>query len=128
MAEKRDITRHKKRLSLRFGTTTPTRLAYTEDVSAHGLFIKTTNLCPPGTRIQVELTLPDEEPVFLEGMVRWTKKVPPQMIHLVKKSGMGVMITKFIAGEMAYRQFIDELHAKTGHSLPPAPLRSPETP
>lgn len=112
MAEKRDITRHNKRLPLRFGIDTPTRLAFTEDVSAHGLFIKTTHLCPPGTRIQVELTLPGDDSVFLEGMVRWTKKVPPQMIHLVKKSGMGVMITKFIAGEESYRHFIDELHAR----------------
>lgn len=112
MAEKRDITRHRKRLTLRFGPDAPTRLAYTEDVSAHGLFIKTTNLCPPGTRIQIELTLPDDEPVFLEGMVRWSKKVPPQMIHLLKKSGLGIMITKFVAGEQAYRQFIDSLHAR----------------
>ena len=112
MAEKRDIRRHKKRLSLRFGTDSPARLAFTEDVSDHGLFIKTTNLCMPGTRIQIELTLPDDDSVFIEGMVRWTKKVPPQMIHLVKKSGMGVKITKFIAGEEAYRHFLAELHAK----------------
>lgn len=112
MAEKRDLKRHKKRLSLRFGTVAPTRLAFTEDVSSHGLFIKTTNICSPGTRIQIELTLPDDESVFVEGMVRWTKKVPPQMIHLVKKSGMGVMIMKFIAGEEAFRRFITELHEK----------------
>ncbi|AJE02815.1 PilZ domain-containing protein [Geobacter pickeringii] len=112
MADKRDITRHKKRLSLRFGTDQPSRLAFTEDVSAHGLFIKTTNLCPPGTRIQIELTLPGDESVFCEGMVRWTKKVPPQVIHLVKKSGMGIQIMKFIAGEEAFRHFIAELHAR----------------
>ncbi|RNC73160.1 MAG: pilus assembly protein PilZ [Desulfuromonadales bacterium] len=113
MADKRDIIRHKKRLSLRFGIDAPERLAFTEDVSAHGFFIKTTNICPPGTRIQVELKLPDDESVFVEGMVRWTKKVPPQMIHLVRKSGMGIKIMKFIAGEEAFRYFIDELHARS---------------
>jgi hypothetical protein len=110
MAEKRDTGRVKKRLSLRFGTDTPSRLAFTEDVSAHGLFIKTTNICPPGTRVQIELDLPDCEPVFLEGMVRWTKKVPPQVIHLVKKSGMGIKIMRFIAGEERYRRFVAGLH------------------
>ena len=89
MPEKRDTKRMNKRLAIRFGTDAPTRLAFTEDVSAHGLFIKTTNLCTPGTRIHIELTLPGDDAVFLEGMVRWTKKVPPQAIHLVKKSGLG---------------------------------------
>jgi len=112
MPEKRDTKRMNKRLAIRFGTDAPTRLAFTEDVSAHGLFIKTTNLCTPGTRIHIELTLPGDDAVFLEGMVRWTKKVPPQAIHLVKKSGMGVMITKFIAGESAYREFIAGLHSR----------------
>ena len=109
MVEKRKTGRSKKRLSLRFGTDTPSRLAFTEDVSPRGLFIKTPNLCPPGTLIQIELELPDSEPVFLEGMVKWSKKVPPQVIHLVRKSGMGIKITQFIAGEERYRRFIDEL-------------------
>ncbi|ANA40804.1 MULTISPECIES: PilZ domain-containing protein [Geobacter] len=109
MAEKRKAGRVKRRLSLRFGTDTPSRLAFTEDVSARGLFVKTTNLCPPGTLIQIELELPDGDPVFLEGMVRWSKKVPPQVIHLVRKSGMGVRIIRFIAGEERYRRFVDGL-------------------
>lgn len=109
MAEKRDITRHRKRLSLRFGIDTPTRLAFTEDISMHGLFIKTTNICPPGTRLQIELSLNDSDSVFLEGMVRWTKKVPPQMIHLVRKSGMGIKILRFIAGEESYHSFVQNI-------------------
>lgn len=113
MAEKRDIIRHKKRLSLRFGTDSPTRLAFTEDLSAHGMFIKTTNISMPGTILQIEVTLPDESSVFVEGMVRWTKKVPPQMIHLVKKSGMGIKIMKFLAGEAAYQHLITEMHNKS---------------
>lgn len=112
MAEKRNIGRHRKRLSLRFGIESPTRLAFTEDISGHGLFIKTTNICPPGTRLQIELTLSDNDSVFIEGMVRWTKKVPPQMIHLVRKSGMGVKILRFIAGEETYRAFVSNIPGK----------------
>lgn len=112
MPEKRDIKRHNKRYSVRFGIDRPERLAFTEDISTHGLFIKTTNITPIGKRIQIEMFLPDNESVFIEGMVRWSKKVPPQMIHLVNKSGMGVKILRFIGGEALYRHLISELHVK----------------
>jgi Tfp pilus assembly protein PilZ len=106
MAEKRIIKRVRRRLSLRFGLDKPVRMAFTEDVTEHGLFIKTTNLYQPGTRMLIELILPDEVRVNLIGMVRWSKKVPPNMIHLVKKAGMGVKILHFVTGEEDFRQFI----------------------
>jgi len=112
MAEKRDIRRHKKRLSVRFGIDAPNRLAYSEDVSAHGLFIKTTNISSPGTCIKIELTLPNNDSVFVEGMVRWAKKVPPQLIHQAKKCGMGVEITRFITGEASYQQLLAEMRER----------------
>jgi hypothetical protein len=113
MAEKRDIKRIRKRLSLRFGPDGPTRLAFTEDLSAHGMFIKTVNLCPLGSRVKIELTLPDGNIAQIEGTVRWSKKVPPQMMHLVSKSGFGVKILKFSAGEENYNHLIAELHSRT---------------
>ncbi|HEY6837460.1 MAG TPA: PilZ domain-containing protein [Geobacteraceae bacterium] len=113
MPEKRDITRYKKRLSLKFGIDAPTKLAFTEDLSANGLFIKTVNIAPLGARVKIELTLPDGAVVALEGIVRWSKRVPPQMIHLVKKSGFGVKITKILSGEQSFRQMITECQART---------------
>jgi Tfp pilus assembly protein PilZ len=101
MAEKREIKRHKKQLTLRFGI-----LAFSADISANGIFIKTPNITPPGTIIMIELTLPDNEKVTFEGIVRWTKKVPPRLIHLENKCGMGVEIIQFITGEASYQQFI----------------------
>lgn len=106
MAEKRIIKRVRRRLSLRFGQDKPVRMAFTEDVTDDGMFIKTTNLYRPGTEIAIELILPDERKVNLIGMVRWTKKVPPNMIHLVKKAGMGVKILRFVDGGDTFMQFV----------------------
>jgi Tfp pilus assembly protein PilZ len=117
MAEKRIMRRLRRRLSLRFGVDAPVRLAYTEDITDHGLFIKTTNLYPPGTRIAVELILPGEARVLLKGMIRWSRKVPPTMIHLVKKAGLGVKILKFESGEGEFREFLEGARAPSSHAL-----------
>lgn len=106
MSEKRIVKRVRRRLSLRFGDVKPVRMAFTEDVTNDGMFIKTTNLYRPGTQIAIELILPDETRVNLIGFVRWSKKVPPNMIHLVKKAGMGVKIVRFVSGEEDFRRFI----------------------
>jgi Tfp pilus assembly protein PilZ len=111
MADTRIVKRLRRRLSLRFGVDAPVRLAFTEDVTAHGMFIKTTNLYPPGTRIAIELILPDEKRVRLTGMIRWSKKVPPRMIHLVNKAGIGVKILKFESGKEDFRQFLEGAQA-----------------
>jgi hypothetical protein len=102
LADKRIINRLKKRLAIRFGSDEPSRLAFTEDISANGLFIKTTNIYRPGTLIRVFMELEGGKVVELEGRVMWAKKVPPQMIHLVRKSGMGVRIVRFISGAEEY--------------------------
>ncbi len=112
MAEKRDLKRHRKRLSVRFGVGNTDRLAFTEDISTQGLFIKTANVCPPGTRIRIDLALPDERTVQMEAQVRWAKKVPPQMMRMVQKSGMGVRIIRFLAGEDLYAALCEELHSR----------------
>ena len=109
MANKRDIIRLRKRLSIRFGIEEPARLAFTEDISLEGMFVKTVNICPPGSLIKLELTLADDRRVLMEGRVMWAKKVPPQLIHLSKKCGMGVRITRFLAGEEEYRRTCAEL-------------------
>ncbi|HOP40049.1 MAG TPA: PilZ domain-containing protein [Geobacteraceae bacterium] len=117
MAGKRALTRIRRRLSLRFGVDKPVRRAFTEDITENGIFIKTTNLYRPGTQIVIELILPNECSVNLLGIVRWSKKVPPNLIHLVKKAGIGVKIISFVQGEEEFRQFLHE--AQTPRSKTP---------
>jgi len=109
MAEKRDIKRKKKRLKIRFGVEEATRIAFTEDLSNHGLFIMTGQPENPGTLLLIEIYLPDETTVRVQGRVRWGKKVPPQLIRVASKGGMGVRLLKFETGEDEYRQLVAEL-------------------
>lgn len=109
MAEKRDISRHKKRLSIRFGVDLPNRIAFSEDISKSGMFIKTPNIAPPNTKIIIELTLPNGQNIEIEARVMWAKKVPQNLFHLVKKSGMGVRFLRFISGEELLQRYFEEI-------------------
>lgn len=109
MADKRDIRRVRKRLSIRFGIDEAVRVAFTEDVSMTGMFIKTPNIVPPNSKIRIEFMLPDDSKVELEARVMWAKKVPHNLFHLVKKSGMGVHFLRFISGENAFDDFFESI-------------------
>ena len=50
----------------------------------------------------MELILPDGSMVHVKGVVVWAKKVPPNMIHLVKKCGMGLRVTDIQEGKEAF--------------------------
>ena len=110
MADKRDIKRHKKRLSVHFGIDDATRVAFTEDISATGMFIKTPNVCPPNTKIKIVFSLGDDCRVELEARVMWAKKVPQNLFHLVKKSGMGIRFIRFLSGQDDFMQYCESLH------------------
>lgn len=109
MADKRDIRRIKKRISIRFGIDEPARVAYTEDISMIGMFIRSPYIITPNSKIKVEIVLPGGTIVELEARVMWAKKVPPNLFHLVKKSGMGVRFLRFHAGEDAYDNFFENI-------------------
>lgn len=109
MTDKRTPLRHKKRISVRFGIDIASRVAFTEDISVAGMFLKSLNVCPPNTRIMIELSPDDIHSVVLEARVMWAKKVPQNLFHLVRKSGMGVRILRFHAGEAHYRRYCDEM-------------------
>ena len=117
VADKRNLKRHRKRMTLKFGIGGLSRVAFTEDISRQGMCIKTAFVHPPGSSIDIDLTLPDGTPVKLVGEVMWAKKVPPNMIHLIKKCGMGVRFTRIEAGAEAFERMCVEL---TGQ-LPPVP-------
>lgn len=109
MTDKRTPMRHKKRMSVHFGIDEANRVAFTEDISISGMFIKSLNICPPNTRIRIEFSPDDTNRVVLEARVMWAKKVPQNLFHLVKKSGMGVRILRFHSGEEHYRRYCDEM-------------------
>ncbi len=109
VADKRDIRRIRKRLSIRFGIDEAVRVAFTEDVSMTGMFIKTPNVATPNSKIIIEFTLPDGPKVVIEARVMWAKKVPQNLFHLVKKSGMGVHFLRFHSGEHAFDDFFESI-------------------
>jgi len=103
---KRDIVRYKKRLTVHFGIGESNRVAFTEDVSMTGMFIRTPNICPPNTKIRIEFELENSK-VELEGRVMWAKKVPQNLFHLVKKSGMGIRFLRFHSGEDLFNTYFE---------------------
>ncbi len=120
MAEKRKITRSLKKLKLKYGISRATSLAFTEDVSETGVFVRTVNVMGPGVIMLVELFMPDNLPVTFEAKVVWSRRVPGSLIHL-SKGGMGLLITKFLSGEEKYLDFCRSLVRKTQNvqSIPP---------
>lgn len=109
VADKRDIRRIKKRISIRFGVNGADRVAFTEDFSMTGMFIKTPNIATPNSKIIIEFDLPDSSRVEIEARVMWAKKVPQNLFHLVKKSGMGVRFLRFNAGEDAFDDYFERV-------------------
>jgi len=110
MPELRKIDRKRKRLKMRFGLEVPQRMAFSEDISARGVFLTTGQPERPGSKLRLEMTLPDESRVIAVGRVRWAKKVPANLIHVAKKAGMGILLTGFEQGEQHFLQFVAGLN------------------
>jgi len=106
VVSKREIERHKQRLTVRFGMEDTNRVAFTEDISLTGMFIKTPNVCSPNSKIMIEFEV-DNCKVELVARVMWAKKVPQNLFHLVKKSGMGIRFLKFTTGEAQFTSYIE---------------------
>lgn len=86
--EKRDSERARKRVMVRYGVDSADRMAFTKNLSAHGLHIQTNAVIAPGTRIRVELKFP-QRTFSMWAQVVWAKKVPPQLAHTLP-CGMGL--------------------------------------
>ncbi|MCF6179132.1 MAG: PilZ domain-containing protein [Geopsychrobacter sp.] len=110
MPEKRDLGRKRKRVKVRFGPEVPTKMAFSADISPRGIFIRTAAPEKPGLMLHLEITLPDEVLVLCTGRIHWAKRVPPNMLRLVAKGGMGVKIMGFSQGEAAYQKFVESLY------------------
>ncbi|MCK4502151.1 MAG: PilZ domain-containing protein [Desulfuromonadales bacterium] len=109
MKVEREPIRKKKRLKIRFGIDYPKRVAFSGDISTRGIHIITGQPEPPGSKLLLEINLPDDQQVIAYGIVRWAKKVPPNLIRLANKAGMGVRLTKFEVGQQQLDEYIATL-------------------
>ncbi|MFZ5445810.1 MAG: PilZ domain-containing protein [Myxococcota bacterium] len=92
MSEKRTSKRHARRLKVRFGEKHAPGFAHsglTNDVSATGLFVVSSSNPRPGTRLHLEVMLPGELPLYLEGVVTRQVLVPPEL-RVVVRAGFAV--------------------------------------
>ena len=112
MAESRYKKRHRKRISFNFGINKAEKFGFTDDVNHDGLFIRSAVCAKPGVTIKVEIKHESGLIVFL-GEVRWSKKVPANILHKLK-GGMGVQIISFLSGEEIYHALCNELDEKWG--------------
>lgn len=108
MADKRNHNRRRKRIPLRYGIDGPIKVAFTDDITREGLFIRTALVAPPGAKLHIELVLPTGKVACL-AEVRWIRKIPPQMLNKLK-GGMGVKFISFQAGADVYQQLCDQLY------------------
>ena len=112
MAEKRFIKRYLKRLKVRYGVEQPVKLAFTEDITDAGMFIRTHDVIKPGSVIVVEVCLSEETKITLKGRVMWEKKLPPAMVGQVKKAGMGIKILEILNdGKTLWEEFVKSCSA-----------------
>lgn len=109
MADKRDIRRIKRRITIRFGIDEAVKVAFTEDVSMTGMFITSPYVIAPNTIIIIAFDLPNGSSVELEARVMWAKRVPANLFHLAKKCGMGVRFLRFRTGEDAFDDYFEKI-------------------
>jgi hypothetical protein len=110
MVEKRTPTRRKKRFKVRFGIDYPRRVAFTRDASANGVHVVTGYPERPGVKLLLEIELPTGDTVVVYGRVCWAKKVPPNLMHVADRAGMGIFFTKFTSGQDIYLNYLKSLH------------------
>lgn len=78
-----------KRISVRFGLKTPQFSALAIQISTRGLFLSTNSpIYAPGNKLVIEISTP-KGPYIILGVVRHSKKVPPQLLYH-ERPGMGV--------------------------------------
>ena len=126
MAEKRKLKRLQKRLKLRYGVGSATSLAFTEDFTESGIFIRAVNVLLPGMPLRIDLYMPDNDKVSFDARIVWSRRVPGSLIHLTRKSGMGAIITKFLENEDKYRGFCRSLTERRSPAAPKAPQAVPD--
>ncbi|MEJ2519345.1 MAG: pilus assembly protein PilZ [Desulfuromonadales bacterium] len=110
VGEDRLKRRFRKPFSVKFGIDAVDKIGITDDIHQDGLFIRSAVVLKPGRSLRIEIEQ-SQGLIALLGDVRWTRKVPPYMIHK-RKGGMGLRIKSFLAGEEIYRTLCDDRVAR----------------
>ena len=107
--EKRRNRRYSKRFKVRFGLKDLTSTGFTNDVSATGMFVVTTNMLTIGQRVHVEVTLDDNNKLYFEGGVARLTLVAPELRQIMK-GGFGL---RFLSGAELMGEMVPHLKDKT---------------
>lgn len=89
-SERRRAQRGRTRLQVRYWNDDGEGVGYTADVSQSGMFIQTRKTYPVGTRLHIEVSLPNG-PFFAEGLVTRVLQASTTMQPVVK-AGFGVRL------------------------------------
>lgn len=102
---KREKTRLRRRIQVRYGEQEPCRIAFTEDFHREGIFLKTAQPSRPGTILILEILIPEYGTVTLKGKVQWARKVPAPLIRIANKGGMGIRILNIEMGAEVFDRY-----------------------
>ena len=108
----RHFPRYNRRVPVRYSqinSRTQVR-AYTHDIGAMGLFVLTSKMEKKGLMLNLEVDLPDIGTVKLQGVVAWTKWVPPALRN-VQYAGFGVKVSN--APESWFSYFMNQEETAT---------------
>lgn len=86
MEEKRKHNRLQKRMKTEVHSDQGLTLSATFDLSSGGLFITTPEPMEEGSRVELALYVPGEEPINLKGVIRWKREDESED----SKAGMGI--------------------------------------
>jgi len=112
---KRRYNRFKKRFDARFSSGNYKFRGISGNLSEDGIFIRSTRSFIPGSPVDIELTLNENEVSRLQGVVKWSKKTALPTIP----SGMGIELKE---KDMHYTDLLKAL--STGSDVPQeTPLR-----
>jgi len=89
---------------VRFGVGGLHHVGLTMNLSSGGMFIKSSFIPTPGTKIEIEFPLSDGDKALMGGMVVWTKDIPPEENDGLPTRGMGVRI---LSAPGEYRLFVE---------------------
>jgi hypothetical protein len=70
------------------------------------MFLSTSNVHPPGTRLQLRLEVAPGEQVDLEALVVWVSRIPPGLNPPDPRGGMGLRFLGIRSGRDAFRRYL----------------------
>lgn len=83
MAEKRQLPRKRRRLTVEFSWDKRACTGFTYDISPSGIFVRSVRIPKIGTRLTIKLILPDESQVPILGAVVRSFRVPGSLARVI---------------------------------------------